>query len=114
MSNWKCDYCGKEFRSGPKLVGGGHYCSIGCAKKVHGEEACKFAPTGVDIVDLIKIIWFPFKAGWWLCKLFFKLLGLIFKIIKPIVKNKWVWTIFSCGLSWVTWKMLNSIYAPKK
>lgn len=35
------------------------------------------------------------------------------KLCWKIIKNKWTWTVCSCGLSIVAWKMLNAIYAPK-
>ena len=47
-----------------------------------------------------------FSAIWWPIKT----LG---KVVCKLITNKWVWTIFSCGLAWAAWKALDKIYAPK-
>ena len=93
--------------------GGERFCSKGCADawcEAHpgqspytaGERAafgCMLAPIKIPLWILKQV----FKIFWWVGKLTFK-----------ILKSKWTWTIFSCGMAWVAWKMLDAIYSPKE
>ena len=54
-----------------------------------------------------------FSAIGWLIKALGKVVKALGKVVCKLITNKWVWTIFSCGLAWVAWKVLDKIYAPK-
>lgn len=48
-----------------------------------------------------------FRLGWWCCKF-------IIRLGWKCITNKWTWTIITCGMSWVLWRILNALYAPKE
>ena len=114
----KCSHCGKKVKFllayKAKGAAGHYYCSDKCARDANTDALTSRSAVEVYRGGPLELFIFCFLLPWWFCKLFFKLGRSFFKIAKPILKNKWVWTIFSCGLTWVTWKTLNSIYAPKK
>ena len=83
----------------------GLFCSPECARAVDA-----YAPIHkCGLIDgcLIAIITAPFVLTWWCIKKSVKLCW-------QAAKNKWVWTIFSCGMAWAAWKLLDKIYNPKK
>lgn len=105
----KCSNCGKEvnFLLAYKVSGAsGHYCSEACAMDANSDIFTSRADVKICRGGILELIVFCILLPWWIGKL-------CFKILKPILKNKWTWTIFTCGLSWVAWKMLNALYAPK-
>lgn len=84
---------------------GKRFCSQECAK-AWCESHPGQSPHTFGERLFLNILLSPIKVPLWVCKM-------LFKIMKPVLKNKWTWTIFTCGLSLVAWKMLNAIYAPK-
>lgn len=59
-------------------------------------------------------LYYPVKfIVWTLPRFFFKLAMKCAKIIWKIMVNKWVVTIFTAGLSWLTWKCLDKVYGKK-
>jgi len=103
----KCRACGKPVSSFRAWIakgseaGSGWFCSPECVHKVYplSDASGGFNP-GTWLICL------PFSLTWGAIKLCFKLAG-------KILKNKWTWTIFTCGFSYLAWKMLNALYAPK-
>ena len=114
----KCRACGKPVSSFRAYVakgaeaGSGWFCSPACVHSMYPLAEVKggFNP-GTWLICL------PFSLTWKLAKLCIKLTGkgvkLCGKLTWKILKNKWTWTIFTCGMSWAAWKMLNAIYAPR-
>lgn len=95
----KCSTCGKKisfFTAMKSKHASGHFCSEACVLAASGST--EFYRGGI-----LELICFCFYFPFWLGKIVLKML-----------KNKWVLTIFTAGLSWVAWKMLNAVYAPKK
>jgi len=99
----KCKICGTAF------IGGGN--GSGLCPSCGGYSYQKTVDISFLFILPIKLIkWLVIKPCWWLTK---KLVPAICRICWKIAKNKWTWTIFTCGMSWVAWKMLDAIYAPK-
>ena len=116
----KCKVCGKQMPLSKMWCFGksehGHdwkdtttypkglYCSPECAHSI--DPFLPIHQVGWTAGCFLANLKSPFTISWWIakkgCKLAWKL-----------AKNKWVWTIFSCGLSWVAWRMLCAIYEPK-
>ena len=94
----KCSTCGKKisfFLAYKSKHSSGRFCSQSCALAATGSSET----TRGGVLELICFcIYFPV----WLL-----LRGL------KLLKNKWVLTIFSCGMTWALWKMLNAVYGPK-
>ena len=108
----KCSNCGKEvnFLLAYKVSGAiGHYCSVKCAQDANMDMFTSRSDVDKKISrgGILELIVFCFLLPWWIIKL-------CWKMAKPIIKNKWTWTIFTCGMSWVVWKMLNALYGPKE
>lgn len=89
------------------------YSSRFCSKACKEAWAEKHPGQNPDSIDerigkgCLKLVFvWPCKLTWlcikWSCILSWR-----------IMKNKWCWTICSCGMSWVAWKILDKIYAPK-
>lgn len=104
----KCRNCGKPVSSFRAWVakgseaGSGWFCSPQCVHAVYplSDAEGGFNP-GTWLICL------PFSLSW-------KLIKFCFRTIGKILKNKWTWTIFTCGMSLLAWKMLNALYAPKE
>lgn len=59
-------------------------------------------------------LYYPIKfIVWTLPRFFIKLALKCAKIIWKVIVNKWVITIFTAGLSYITWKGLDKIYGKK-
>lgn len=84
---------------------GARFCSKGCLKTWCQENPGKSPYTFGERI-LRGIVLFPILVPWWFCKMFFKILA-------KFAKNKWVWTICTCGMSWATWKLLDKVYGKK-
>ena len=101
----KCTHCGKEvnfllaYKVPHEL---GHFCSVSCARAEFPMRNIQTTRGGI-----LELIVFLILLPWWIGKL-------VFKLAKPLIMNKWVWTIFSCGMAWAAWKLLDKIYNPKK
>ena len=128
ISKCSCEQCGKAFYIGnnnynwrdgldkqdkfeASLAGyvegtyNSRFCSKVCAKAWASEHPGKSTQTfGTRII--LGTLLLPFKLIWMICKFFIK-------CAVKILKNKWFWTISTCGFSYLTWKILNSIYGSK-
>jgi len=116
-----CKGCGASFPKGKgfhpngfrswKDPDAGAYCSESCYNS-HTTEAERKSHASSDKL-MYWIFFFPFMLVWamrkpivWCCKK-------IGHACWVVMKNKWTWNIFTCGFSWVAWKMLDAIYNPK-
>ena len=74
------------------------FCSRACKKeweKAHPGQSADSCSEKVLKLPFV-LTWWVFVKGckciWWCCK------------------NKWVWTIFSCGFSYLSYRILKAIY----
>lgn len=105
----KCMHCGE-------IYGSGEVTGTGCCP-----DCKRMGKTSIGSAKYVDISWIfiaPFKLIKWL--VIVPVLWIGKKTLPPIgrfcwafLKNKWTWNIFTCGFSWVAWKMLDAIYNPK-
>ena len=87
--------CGTEHQPQLNSTMNPKYWCDACAKK-HAEESMKAWGSAFSFLGAL-----------------FRGLGRLAKAVGKALKNKWFWTICSLGFTWIAWKLLDKIYAPK-
>lgn len=93
----------------------GLFCSTQCARSIHPSLHIK--QIGLIGGCLFAIIKAPFRLCWWLIKQSWKAcwwgIKKFGRFCWIVGMNKWTWTIFSVGFSWLFYKLLVYVYEKK-
>ena len=104
----KCRMCGREYTSG----GWNGFCCSGCEQRWNATPAGKARAEQKrgDLLLFTLPFWGPFWLLWklrkplvWCCKK-------TGRICWVVCMNKWCWTIFTGGFSWLGYKLLKYVY----
>ena len=111
----KCSNCGKSvsFFLAYKVKGAsGYYCSCSCAQDANADAFTSRADIDRRTYrgGFLELFCFFFMLPWWIFKLMLKIFKPVGRIACKIMFHKWTVTIFTFGMAWAAWKILDKIY----